>query len=428
MKVGTAQLDITPSPGLDLAGFAKRVQPSTSVLDPLFVRALYLEDGPERLLWVHADLLAIGTQLAARLRRDISSDLALPAFRILVTATHTHSAPAVIALTGCGRVAPAYVREFEARCRRAASLAVKDCEPCRLVAAQSQCRLGVDRRRFASAHTEPRVGALGWRRQDGSFKAAFVNYAMHPVCLRDTLISADWPGAAAQTLAEALPGRPVVLVTPGACGSINPPSVGVTPRQMTDWGRQVAEGAAGGLLAAGVGASPTNGASLQVVSTPVSVPVESWDAGQVEEYAAACLADPAGCREFGDTFRLAVETWRAGMFDRLRRREPPLAEAELGLITLCQTSLLTINGEMFSRFTALASVAVSGPVYTVGYANGMLGYIPSAEAYDEGAYEVTWSMLFYNLPRLQKGCLELLAERARRLLAERSADKLAGSL
>ena len=73
---------------------------------------------------------------------------------------------------------------------------------------------------------------------------------------------------------------------------------------------------------------------------------------------------------------------------------------------------------MFSQFTALAASAANGPVYTVSYANGMLGYIPSAKAYDEGAYEVTWAMLFYNLPRLRKGGLELLAERARRLLAK----------
>jgi hypothetical protein len=428
MKAGAAQVDITPPPGLELAGFAKRPQPSSGVLDPLFVRALYLEDGPERLLWLHADLLAFGAPLAARLRRDVGSDLAIPASRVLVTTTHTHSAPAVIALTGCGRVEPAYVGQLEDKCRRAARLAVKDGEPCRLVAAQGRCALGVDRRRSASAHTDPRVGALGWRRQDGSFKAAFLNYSMHPVSLRDSMMSADWPGAAARSLAEALPGRPVVLVTPGACGNINPPAVGVAPQQMSEWGQQVARSVVGALLATPADTAAANGASLRTIAATGAVPTENWDAEQVEEYAAACLADPAASHEFGDTFRLAVETWRAEMLDRLRRQEPPLAQAELGLITLGQTSLLTINGEMFSPFTVLAASAASGPVYTVSYANGMLGYIPSAEAYDEGAYEVTWAMLFYNLPRLRKGCLELLAKEARRLLAERPQKKLAAAL
>ena len=59
MIVGTSQIGITPQPGIELAGFAIRPQPSTSVLDRLSVRGLYLEDGPERLLWLHADLIAL---------------------------------------------------------------------------------------------------------------------------------------------------------------------------------------------------------------------------------------------------------------------------------------------------------------------------------------------------------------------------------
>ena len=194
----------------------------------------------------------------------------------------------------------------------------------------------MDRRCFASAHTDPRVGALAWQRQDGSFKAAFLSYPMHPVCLRDTVVSADWPGAAAGCLAEALPGQPVVLVTPGACGNINPPAVGVAPQQMSDSGRQVAQSVAAGLLAARSKTNDGNCDSLRMTSTTVAVPCENWNAEQVEAYAASCLADPAGCREFGDIFRLAVQTWRAEMFSRLRRRELHEAQAELGLITLGQ--------------------------------------------------------------------------------------------
>ncbi|HNV00330.1 MAG: hypothetical protein KA191_00385 [Verrucomicrobia bacterium] len=35
MLVGTAQLDITPEPGIELAEFAVRLQPATAVLDSL---------------------------------------------------------------------------------------------------------------------------------------------------------------------------------------------------------------------------------------------------------------------------------------------------------------------------------------------------------------------------------------------------------
>lgn len=57
LKVGASQLDITPEPGVELSGFAARIQPSIGVLDPLFAKALYLGDGGERVLWIHCDLV-----------------------------------------------------------------------------------------------------------------------------------------------------------------------------------------------------------------------------------------------------------------------------------------------------------------------------------------------------------------------------------
>src|SRR5512140_2750769 len=106
MKVGTAQLEITPEVGIDLAGFAIRPQPSTEILDPLWVRALYLEDGPERLLWLHSDLLALEQALADRWRHQLEAESGVPWSRVLISTTHTHSGPATIQLTGCGEVRP----------------------------------------------------------------------------------------------------------------------------------------------------------------------------------------------------------------------------------------------------------------------------------------------------------------------------------
>jgi hypothetical protein len=86
-----------------------------------------------------------------------------------------------------------------------------------------------------------------------------------------------------------------------------------------------------------------------------------------------------------------------------------------------------VNAEVFSRFTELVNAAAGGRVYTLSCTNGMIGYVPSAEAYDEGGYEVSWSMLFYNMPRPRKGGLELLADRARRLVAGLRRQPLSNS-
>ncbi|MGH7951651.1 MAG: hypothetical protein ACREFE_06995 [Limisphaerales bacterium] len=415
MNVGTSQIEITPKPGIDLAGFAVRPQPSTSVLDPLWIRALYLEHGTERLLWLHADLVALDQHLADRLRRRLELESRIPFSRILLSTTHTHSGPATIQFTGCGEIVPTYVAWLEDQFSRAASHAVNNLEPCRLVVAEGQCELGVDRQNFTTPHTDPRVGASGWYRDDGTFKAVFLCYSMHPVCLQGSQISADWPGETARILSDSLPGRPVALVSSGACGNINPPKTDVTPQQMRKWGRQIAESVVNQLLAASCKMGLKD--SLKFNSVSVSLPKEGWSIEQVEEYRAICLANPAGRREFGECFSHAVETWRSKMLDQLRRGESSFIHAELGMIFFGPVAIATVNGEIFSQFIELMSSQNGCSVYTVGCANGMIGYIPSADAYVDGGYEVSWAMLFSNLPRLRKGGLEMLAQHANRLLA-----------
>ncbi len=123
-------------------------------------------------MWVHGDLLAFAQSAADRLRDWIAGKARIDRARVLVSTTHTHSAPALIALTGCGRLDPAYAARVEIECQRAVATALADAEPCRLVASEGRCELGVDRRQRASAHTDPRVGALGWRRADGHIQSS----------------------------------------------------------------------------------------------------------------------------------------------------------------------------------------------------------------------------------------------------------------
>jgi hypothetical protein len=382
MKIGTAQLEITPQSGIDLAGFAVRPQPSTGILDPLWIRALYLEDGAERILWLHADLLALDQQLADGLRRRVAAETTIPFSRVLLSTTHTHSGPGVIHLIGAGEILPAYVAGLEGKFSRVARAALGNLESCRLVIAHGRCELGRERRRTADPHSDPRVLALGWRRDDGTFKAVFLSYAMHPVCLRGSEISADWPGETARVLSGALPGSPVVLVASGACGNVNPPNVGVAPKQMQQWGRQIAESVLDQLLAPSANSLPES--PLKFSAATVPLPREDWNVEQIEKYAAACLTDPAGRSEFGGCFTRAVGIWRDNMVAQFRRGDPSSIEARLSVISFGPTAIVTVNGEIFSHFVELFNSNSGCSVSVVGCTNGMVGYLAPAHAYAEG--------------------------------------------
>jgi neutral ceramidase len=418
MLVGTSQVDITPRPGVELLGFAVRPQPSDGVLDPLSVRGLYVEDGTERLLWLHADLLALDNRLVSELRRWTASELGIPGERLLLSTTHTHSAPVAIPMNSCGQPDPEYMGSIMERFQLAARAALVSPETCHVVTVEGNLDLGVDRRRSPSAHTDPRVGAVGFHRDDGSFKAVLLSYSMHPVCLRGSKISADWPGETARLLSESLPGAPTVLVSSGACGNIDPPEVGVSPEQMRAWGASVAESVLERLSAAATRRPPAEKSSLKVLSTAVPVPLEDWTAVEIVAYANRCLADPAGHNEFGEKFDSAVESWRSTMLERIDHRMPFSPQSELFGIAIGGTVLLSVNAEIFSHFTTLVRNGGNRPIYPVGCGNGMIGYVPCAAAYDEGAYEVEWSMLFYNVLRPRRGGLEMLAEYARRMVED----------
>ena len=79
MKCGTSQVRITPRVGVELCGYAARVQPSVGVHDDLYVRGLYLEQGRERLLWLHADLIGYDGSWVRALRKDLAAELGLAA-------------------------------------------------------------------------------------------------------------------------------------------------------------------------------------------------------------------------------------------------------------------------------------------------------------------------------------------------------------
>ncbi len=416
MRVGTAQLDITPQPGIELAGFAVRPQPATGVLDALAVRGLYLEDEQERLLWLHADLLAVEESLVSEMRCRIQRELGLPASCVLISTTHTHSGPPTIHLTGCGKYDARYVHWLKERFLQAARSALSHLEFCDLVTVEGHCDLAVDRRGGASAHSDPRVAAVGWRRADGMFKAVLLNYALHGVCLCGTEISADWPGEAARVVSNALRGHPLVLVCAGACGNLNPPALDVSPEQMRDWGRQVAQSVWPALAASA--SLPADEAALTIDTATVPLPLERWSPSEITEYADRCLADAVGHREFGGKFPLAVETWRSSMVQRGQSEDDCCVPCEVFAVGLGQVVFVAVNAEIFSHFNELVGRGQHRPVYAFGCANGMIGYLPQAAAYDEDGYEVQRSMFFYNKLRPQRGGLEILADRSRCLIEQ----------
>ena len=420
MKLGTAQIDITPKPGAELSGFAARVQPSSGVLDPLFAKALFIETKQTKLLWIHCDLIGFNRTIVLEFRRWALENFGLRAHQVMLSATHTHAGPATIHLRECGEYDAAYVDSLHKSLRRAAEIALAQVEVVGLTCVEGQIPLAVDRRKTAAPHTDPRVAAIGFRRNDGSFVAVLANYAVHPVALGSTNrhISADIFGEAAERLSRELPGRPLVLMTNGACGNLNPPEENVSFEQVKLWGRQIADAVQPLLLAGKVNFQPT----LQVLNRNLELPLETLDTNGINDFADQALRNSVPLADWGDRYRRVVEHWRATLLEQTGENETTQHEAELFGVLLGEVILVGANAEVFSEFTEWLREKSRRQIYLVGYANGDLGYLPTRTAYAEGGYEVDVAHLFYGGFRPRAGGLEHLAGEAQDLVRELEAE------
>lgn len=97
LRAGAATVDISPRtlPAIRNGGFLEAT--GTRVADPLHARCLVLSDGEETIAITIVDSCMFPTDICDAIKSRVTKQIGLPANRILISATHTHSAPSVMA-------------------------------------------------------------------------------------------------------------------------------------------------------------------------------------------------------------------------------------------------------------------------------------------------------------------------------------------
>ena len=412
MKIGASQVDITPQVGGELSGFALRTQPSTGVLDRLWTRGLFLEDGSTRLLWLHCDLIGFDARIVTAFRAWARVELGLAETEILLTATHTHSGPCTIHLEEAGAYDERYAGWLQRRLQESAQAAMRQSESCAVCTAEAELSLAIDRRGTASAHVDSRLGVVGFRRADGTLAAVIVNCAIHPVALGpgNRRISGDLLGVAAEAITRELPGNPVTLMTNGACGNLNPPAVNVSCAELDGWGREIAKVSLTAISSAKEAHGP---AGLRVAATRCALPLDTLDRAGIDAHVAKVAADLTGGAEWRAKVRRAADRWRRSLVAAIEQeRALTHRDIEVFAVRIGGVVFVSANAELFSIFAEWLRRELGGQVYVLGYANGNCGYLCPQAAYAEGGYEVETAHVFYGGDRFRAGGLERLAVEA----------------
>ena len=299
----------------------------------------------------------------------------------------------------------------------AAGLLPPRLRPVRLLFAQGRVNgVGANRHRIDGPHDDT-VGLLAAVDEAGSVSAVLVDYASHPTVLGhdNVLWSADWPGAARRTLADALarlvpfPGQaagkvgtleePVVLFLQGAAGDSSARFVrrGQSFAEVDRLGGLFAGQALTALL--GAQDNPTTGPVVvcrRTVTVPTRAPTPLNVVAERVDQTRAEWDAVQRSQANGSAGERIARTRHEGALAALRMAEtglPPTLDLPLTVVAIGKQAWVHVPVELFASL-GLRIRAESPFAHTrvVGYTDGYFGYAPDASAYEGGAYEAGVSM------------------------------------
>lgn len=184
LKVGAAKRIITPNPLISVSGGVGTPKPAIEKKGELFVRAMVLEQGEERIAIVNIDNLGWPAALGNKARKLIKN---IPFNNILIGATHTHSAPDAYAFPdekGNFAADLNYLDWCVSQIADAVNEALTNLEAAKLKIAVGEAIGKIAYNYYAPELYDPRCGVIQALGTKGKNKnrpiVTLVNYAIHP--------------------------------------------------------------------------------------------------------------------------------------------------------------------------------------------------------------------------------------------------------
>lgn len=221
MRAGFGQWELTPPMGVELAGYGYYLgRRALSVRDPLYARAVLLEQGGNKVLVISCDLLGLSKAVCAQVFAH-AEKLGIAQSQVIIVSIHTHTGPCIKYHEGCGYTDDAYVATVGGLICRAVDEAAADlCEVTSLTQAfhpfegdhiYNRTVVGGPVDRFVRGFTLTR---------EGREPICMINAACHGVFRgRVTAVSADFAGEVNRLMAEK--GCKSIYLN-GLCGDIDP--------------------------------------------------------------------------------------------------------------------------------------------------------------------------------------------------------------
>ena len=440
LKAGFGRVNITPPMGIAIRGYFKP-RYADGVLDELEINALALMSGETKTLLITVDHCGIEQNLCNDYIKAISDATSVPAENIIISATHTHTAPALERVTE-DELIKEYTSFVGRKIVDAAQFALEDLKDAKMGYGMGTAPNVAFVRRYVmrdgSIKTNPGVNNPDIVRpigdtdesvnvmrfdREGAESIVYVNFANHPDVVGGCKISADWPGLLRGTVEKILDNTKCIFFN-GAQGDVNHVNVHPTGGYLNDMFMDFDDVSRGYAHAKYIARVVTGGV-LQAYDKVEYVDVDSLVSKQIVINVPSNRPDPKDMPEAHrindlhnagkdselpyEGMMLTTVVAEAGRMVELENG-PDAFDMRLSALKIGPVVIIGIPGEPFTGIgVGLKSTEGFGMVLPCCLSNGSEGYFPMQDSYDEGGYEARSS-------RFKAGVAEFIIKEGKELL------------
>lgn len=395
-KLGFVEVDITPNKPVETVGFGRKDEISRGVLKPLLAQILLWEFKDKKYCLIAIDHICFSTDHADLLRTDIGNILNIKKENVMICFSHTHSAPNETAEIEYFRFACSQIKS-------GIKEAIKDMTPVKVGWGNAYGDIGINRRDNCDKSNEKidrRIGILKVTDADsGQLRLLLLRLTAHSNVLKadNYMISPDYFGAVRELLV--LKYNCHIMVTQGASGNVSPKYFNSnldfvidaqnnkkfvrSKTALEDMAKEVYENVDKVINLI----ETKNTTNLEIYSVYKEfyseVPTYERALEIAKEAKIECNID--GTRWLKEVKKLIHA-----------KVEKQIDNMEIQYFVLNNGCLCGVANEIMCEFALSAMTIMNNDkFYLGGYTNGCTGYLPTEYEFDEGGYEVYWSMLIY---------------------------------
>jgi len=392
-RVGLASVDITPPPGLWMAGYAARKEPSQGTAQALHAKAIALEDAAgHRAVIVTLDVLGLTSTVVDRIAAAVRRRHGLSREGLLLCSSHTHSGPVIDdQLAIAYDLTPAQWEDIRRSTRRIeeqvvaiVGQALHRLKPVRLRSAQGTAGFAANRRVAfdPKGPTDPAVPVLSVERSDGTLVGIVFGYACHNTTLPATFVRyhGDYAGVAQAELERRHPGVTALYIA--GCGADANPAPRGTIELAEQHGRSLADSVERALgEATEVRGSLRRGFSTVTLAYAPALGADEWQRRLEDE-------------------NVFVRRHAKLMLEVIAREghNRTAEEAPLHVVRIGTLALVAISGEVVVDYALAVKRKYGEATWVAGCTDSVFGYLPSLRVLREGGYEGGEAMLYYGRP------------------------------